>query len=32
MLPWIIGIGAVVIVVGVITKVVRKNKDKTQNN
>jgi len=32
MLPWIIGIGAVIIAVGVITKVVRnKNKKKIQN-
>ena len=31
MLPWIIGIGAVVLVVGIVTKVVRKNKTKTQS-
>ena len=31
MLPWIIGIGAVVLVVGIVIKVVRKNKTKTQS-
>jgi len=31
MLPWIIGIGAVVLVAGIVTKVVRKNKAKAQN-
>ena len=31
MLPWVIGIGAVVLVVGIVTKVVRKNKKQHQN-
>jgi len=31
MLPWIIGIGAVVLVVGIVIKVVRKNKKQHQN-